>query len=83
MEDLPLVLRFDEVSESDAQLVGSKGLRLAQMAQAGLPVPAGFCITTAAYRLFLSHNGLEAAVRSGDGAAVRAHIVKLKNMSNR
>jgi phosphohistidine swiveling domain-containing protein len=74
MESPPLVLRFDEVSEADARLVGSKGLRLAQMAQAGLPVPAGFCITTAAYRLFLSHNGLEAAISAGDGAAIRAHI---------
>jgi phosphohistidine swiveling domain-containing protein len=75
MENLPLVLRFDEVREADARLVGSKGLRLAQMAQAGLPVPAGFCITTAAYRLFLSHNGLEAAIRTGDRAAVRTHMV--------
>jgi len=37
--------------------VGSKGLRLAEMAQAGLPVLPGFCITTAAYRAFLSYNG--------------------------
>ncbi len=31
-------------------LVGGKGANLARMAQAGLPVPPGFLITTQAYR---------------------------------
>ncbi len=74
MQSKPFVLPFDEVSKDDAQLVGNKGLRLAEMAQAGLPVLPGFCVTTAAYRAFLSHNGLEVAVTSGDEAVVRAHV---------
>ena len=74
MESRPFVLRFDEVSSADASLVGSKGLRLAEMAQAELPVLPGFCVTTAAYRAFLTHNGLEAAVAAGDEAAVHARI---------
>jgi phosphohistidine swiveling domain-containing protein len=76
MENKPFVLRFDEVSEGDTRLVGGKGLRLAEMAQAGLPVLPGFCVTTIAYHAFLSHNGLEAAVAAGDEAAVRARIAK-------
>jgi pyruvate,water dikinase len=75
MESGRFVLRFDEVGEDDICLVGSKGLRLAEMAQAGLPVLPGFCVTTAAYRAFLSHNGLEKIVSAGgDEVAVRDHI---------
>jgi pyruvate,water dikinase len=74
MESGQFVLRFDEVSEGDTHLVGGKGLRLAEMAQAGLPVLPGFCVTTAAYRAFLTYNGLEAMVSAGDKTAVRDHI---------
>jgi len=42
--------------------VGGKGLSLAKMLQAGFPVPGGFHITTAAYRMFVSANGLQAKI---------------------
>jgi phosphohistidine swiveling domain-containing protein len=74
MESAQYVLRFDEVSEDATHLVGGKGLRLAEMAQAGLPVLPGFCVTTIAYRAFLSHNGLETMVSAGDETSVRDHI---------
>lgn len=38
--------------------VGGKGASLAQLARAGLPVPAGFHITTRAYREFITAGGL-------------------------
>jgi pyruvate,water dikinase len=41
---------FEEVQPGDVAGVGGKGLSLARLAAAGLPVPPGFCITTAAYR---------------------------------
>jgi len=41
---------FAEITADDLDLVGGKGLSLGLMAAAGLPVPAGFCITTTAYR---------------------------------
>ena len=47
------ILFLAEIGDDDAPHVGSKALRLAQMARAGLPVPPGFCITTDAYRAFL------------------------------
>jgi phosphohistidine swiveling domain-containing protein len=74
MENKPFVLQFDEVREDDTCLVGGKGLRLAEMAQAGLPVLPGFCVTTTAYRAFLNHNGLEQVIVAGNEAAARAHI---------
>ncbi|HSQ16496.1 MAG TPA: PEP/pyruvate-binding domain-containing protein [Anaerolineales bacterium] len=40
-------------------MVGGKGASLARLAQAGLPVPDGFHITTTAYREFVSANGLQ------------------------
>ncbi|RLC56155.1 MAG: hypothetical protein DRI80_16650, partial [Chloroflexota bacterium] len=54
------VLTLDQIGEDDALRVGAKALRLAQLARAGLPVPPGFCVTTAAYRAFLTANGLDA-----------------------
>jgi len=41
---------FDRIHAEDAESIGGKGLSLARMIVAGLPVPPGFCITTAAYR---------------------------------
>ncbi|MFO0926201.1 MAG: PEP/pyruvate-binding domain-containing protein [Gemmataceae bacterium] len=41
---------FDEIGPDDADAVGGKGLSLGRMATAGLPVPPGFCLTTAALR---------------------------------
>jgi pyruvate,water dikinase len=41
---------FDDIGPDDVDSVGGKGLSLGRMAGAGLPVPPGFCVTTAAYR---------------------------------
>src|SRR5258708_20519868 len=55
---IPLVLPLDDASATLEQ-VGGKGASLARMAAAGLPVPPGFHITTAAYRRFVTENGLQ------------------------
>ncbi|HHH41080.1 MAG TPA: hypothetical protein ENK56_03640, partial [Chloroflexi bacterium] len=47
------ILSLTEIAEDDGSRVGSKALRLAQMARAGLPVPPALCLTTDAYRSFL------------------------------
>src|SRR5712692_6349415 len=54
----PLVLALDDASATLEQ-VGGKGASLARMAAAGLPVPPGFHITTAAYRRFVTANRLQ------------------------
>ena len=46
----------------DLEVVGGKGRSLARLARAGFSVPGGFQITTAAYRAFVSDNGLEARI---------------------
>ncbi len=57
-QDSPLVLALDDVSARLAR-VGGKGSSLARLAAAGLPVPPGFHITTAAYRLFVARYRLQ------------------------
>jgi pyruvate,water dikinase len=44
------VCTFEQIRAGDIQSVGGKGLSLGLLTQAGLPVPPGFCITTAAQR---------------------------------
>ncbi|GBG32493.1 Pyruvate, phosphate dikinase [Hondaea fermentalgiana] len=44
-----LVLGFQEICKDDADLVGGKGAHLGELASAGLPVPAGFCVTSSAF----------------------------------
>lgn len=41
------------------EIVGGKGMSLAKMARAGLPVPGGFHITTVAYQQFVSENAIQ------------------------
>jgi pyruvate,orthophosphate dikinase len=47
------VYDFDEPSEGGRELLGGKGVGLAEMTQLGVPVPAGFTITTEACRAYL------------------------------
>src|SRR6266536_2948169 len=57
-QTVPLVLALDDASATLEQ-VGGKGVSLARMAAAGLPVPPGFHITTIAYRRFVAEHGLQ------------------------
>jgi pyruvate,orthophosphate dikinase len=50
------VYLFDEGDPSDRALLGGKGAGLAQMTQAGLPVPPGFTITTEACNAYYDNN---------------------------
>ena len=48
-KEADLVLRFGDVDRSALPIVGGKAANLGELIRAGLPVPAGFCVTTAAY----------------------------------
>jgi pyruvate,water dikinase len=48
--------------EATLENVGGKGASLARLTNAGLPVPAGFHVTTAAYRRFVQDNDLPAVI---------------------
>ena len=49
------VYDFDEPSTGGRELLGGKGIGLAEMTQMGVPVPAGFTITTDACRAYMSN----------------------------
>ena len=50
------VYDFDEPSEGGRELLGGKGVGLAEMTQLGVPVPTGFTITTDACRAYRSNS---------------------------
>ncbi|MEU8226151.1 PEP/pyruvate-binding domain-containing protein [Kribbella sp. NPDC048915] len=52
------VVRLDDCGAHPADLVGRKASRLSGLIGAGVPVPEGFVVTAAAYRLFVQENRL-------------------------
>ncbi len=50
---------FSELKQDDIPLAGGKAASLGEMTRAGLPVPPGFCLTTEAYRIFVTANELQ------------------------
>jgi rifampicin phosphotransferase len=57
------VKSLDTLDKTDLSLAGGKGANLGALLRAGLPVPPGFCITTAGYQAFVADNHLEAELR--------------------
>ena len=54
---------FGDVGQGDVALAGGKGVGLGGLVRAGLPVPPGFVLNTAAYADFVAANHLEAGIR--------------------
>ena len=63
--------------------VGGKGASLARMAAAGLPVPPGFHITTAAYRRFMTENGLQEQILAAVSAVTADQPATLEEASRK
>ena len=63
----PLVLPFSELSRASLPIAGGKAASLGDMTRAGFPVPPGFCVTTAAYRLAAGQSGLGAVLAELEG----------------
>jgi phosphohistidine swiveling domain-containing protein len=61
IKSLKYVLPLDD-PEATLESVGGKGASLARLVAADLPVPDGFHVTTAAYRLFVAENDLQASI---------------------
>jgi pyruvate,orthophosphate dikinase len=70
---------FDEPSDGGRELLGGKGIGLAEMTQLGVPVPAGFTITTDACRAYLREGGLPA----GLDEEVARHIERLEEKTGK
>ena len=73
------VYDFDEPAGGGRELLGGKGMGLAEMTQLGVPVPAGFTITTDACRAFMREGGAP----SGLEADVAEHIARLEQKSGK
>jgi pyruvate, orthophosphate dikinase len=74
------VYDFDEPSDGGRELLGGKGTGLAEMTQMGVPVPAGFTITTEACRAYMA-NGK--AVPSGLDDEVEEHLRRLEERTGK
>ncbi|MFD0265073.1 PEP/pyruvate-binding domain-containing protein [Streptomyces sp. NPDC127106] len=77
---MDFVLQLDS-AEATLDSAGGKGAALAELARAGLPVPGGFHVTTAAYREFVTaagiaeHLGADLAAPDA-GARIRARFAQ-------
>src|SRR6478736_5017775 len=73
------VYDFDEPSEGGRDLLGGKGIGLAEMTQLGIPVHAGFTITTDASRAFMASGGEV----EGLDEEVAEHIARLEERTGK
>jgi len=73
------VYDFDEPAEGGRELLGGKGIGLAEMTQLGIPVPAGFTITTDACRAYMASGGEV----EGLDAEVDEHIARLEEKTGK
>ena len=60
--DAQTIVWFRDIGRADVPVAGGKGANLGEMTRAGIPVPPGFVVATAAYRRFLVDTGLESAL---------------------
>src|SRR5262245_33269577 len=74
------VFDFGEDSGGGRELLGGKGIGLAEMTQLGVPVPDGFTITTDACRAYLAAGG---QVPDGLDAEVDEHVAALERRTGK
>jgi len=74
------VYDFDEDADGGRELLGGKGVGLAEMTQLGVPVPDGFTITTDACRAYLAAGG---EVPVGLDTEVDEHIAALEERTGK
>ena len=74
------VYDFDETADGGRELLGGKGIGLAEMTQLGIPVPAGFTITTDACRAYMAAGG---RLPEGLEAEVEKHLTALEERTGK
>src|SRR5690348_5182706 len=67
--DTALVLDLTRIDATMLASVGGKAANLGELTRAGLPVPPGFCVTTAAYRQVAAGAGLDGILEALAAAA--------------
>ncbi len=86
MAEMPYVLGFEEIDRTQAAVVGGKGAHLGELSRVGgIRVPAGFCVTTNAFRRILAEapsidDRLDRLSRlnSGDREAIRVLSAEIR-----
>ncbi|HET9674452.1 MAG TPA: pyruvate, phosphate dikinase [Gaiellaceae bacterium] len=73
------VYSFDEPAPGGRELLGGKGIGLAEMTQLGIPVPAGFTITTDACRAYMAEGDVPAGLED----EVAEHVAKLEERAGK
>jgi len=73
------VYDFDEPSDGGRELLGGKGIGLAEMTQLGVPVPGGFTITTDACRAYVRRH----EVPEGLDDEVDEHVARLEEKAGK
>ncbi len=83
---VPRVVELGALGAGDLARAGGKGANLGELTRAGFPVPPGFCVTTEAYRAFLTEApeagaALDelAALEPNDAGGARAVGERLRN----
>ncbi len=76
-EKAPYVLFFEEIDYAQLPRVGGKGANLGELTRAGLPVPPGFCVTTAAYMQIAASADLTALLTELASEAGQARYTEL------
>jgi rifampicin phosphotransferase len=77
---------FDDIGTDDRLLAGGKGANLGELTQAGLPMPPGFVVTTAAYRALVDDREIRETIERLDSLgpteddARRVTAAELRNL---
>jgi len=73
----PLAASFSNIGVADRAQVGGKGASLGEMARAGIRVPDGFVITTAAFEGFMSGIDAEGRIRGSIEALAADDLIAI------
>ena len=76
------ILQLSDI-QATLENVGGKGMSLAKLSRAGLPVPGGFHVTTEAYRCFVVENGLQSRILEALGGVDAVRPASLEAASRR
>lgn len=64
LKESSFILSFAEIDKADLRQIGVKGVALAELTQAGCPVPKGFILCSNAYFSFIRENKLDLPIKN-------------------
>ena len=78
------ILKLNELSQEDINIVGAKAANLGELLRVGLPIPDGFALTTAAFNQFLSSDSLnsDSSSEEVEAAPLPPHITEALLMAS-